>query len=305
MTPTTAQLEATLDTLAALRRQESHYETHDFLHQEESPSSCSPTKTPLHIEIDESCRDKMVAWCFQVAKFCKFQEESVEIAMSCLDRFLLTDAGASALQDRSDYQLACMVCLYTAVKVHERTAISPAIVSALARDAYTVDQVEAMERTILMALQWRVNPPTMSSFVRNLIGVVSQRVRLSDEQQTTVDSICKFQLEIAVKDYRFITVDRSIVGYCIVMNSLDAVGVDCTASLSSYLAQALQLTDDCREIVLGVSSALYTAVVENHSITIVRSRPVTPTQPLQYSSKRVASFEESPRSVATTTRFNA
>ena len=112
-----------------LRQHESKYVTRDPLHHDGQPS---PPAGPLHS--DQECRAKMAAWCFQVAKFCKFQLESIEIALSCFDRFLTTEPGVAALQDRSTYQLACMVCLYTAVKVHERTAMSPAIVAALARD---------------------------------------------------------------------------------------------------------------------------------------------------------------------------
>jgi len=297
------QQETILETLTVLRLQEARYVTQDFLHQDDQTTS-TPAAKPLHIEIDEDCRDKMAAWCFQVSKFCKFENESIEIALSCLDRFLSTEQGTAALQDRSTYQLACMVCLYTAVKVHERTAISPAIVSALARNAYTIEQVEEMERTILSALEWRVNPPTMSSFVRLGLELAAQHTPLSEKQFATATDLCSLQLEMAVKEYRFVTVDRSIVAYCTVMNSLDAVGVNVTRNLSTTLGQAMQLRH-CQEAVMGVSGALYVAVVEyKMDVAAVTeelsSRSVTPT-PSKNVNRR-ASFDESPRSVAATNK---
>ena len=284
------QHEAALETLTVLRQQESRYVTRDALR----PAS------PLHIEIDEECRSKMATWCFQVAKFCKFQPESIEIALSCLDRFLTTEQGTAALQDRSTYQLASMVCLYTAVKVHESTAISPAIVSTLARDAYTPSQVEEMERTILTALEWRVHPPTMASFARLGVDLISQRTELTEKQRSMVTDLCSYQLEVAVKEYRFITVDRSIVAYCAVMNSLDAVGVPVSRELGTALAQVMQL-HNCHDVVRVVSCALYATVVDHEAeFAMFRPKSTTPVQSSDIAAPahcRRASLEESPRSV--------
>ena len=299
------QQEATIvETLSMLRQHESKYETRDPLHREGRPSHPAG---PLHIEADQECRAKMAAWCFQVAKFCKFQLESIEIALSCFDRFLTTEQGAAALQDRSTYQLACMVCLYTAVKVHERTAISPAIVAALARDAYTTSDVEAMERTILIALQWRVHPPTMASFARLGVDLASQQSELTEQQHTTIKDLCSYQLEMAVKEYRFVTVDRSIVAFCAVMNSLDAVGVPVTRKLSSALALAMQL-HSCQDLVMSVSGALYVAVLDHQDeFAMLKSRPVTPTQQADETKtiSGLASLEESPRSVASQSQITS
>ena len=292
------QQEQALETMAVLRQQESRYVVIDSLHQR---SQHSGSNGPLHIEIDEGCRDKMAAWCLQVAKFCKFQPESVEIALSCLDRFLATEQGTPALQDRSLYQLACMVCLYTAVKVHESTAISPAIVSALARDAYTPAQVEEMERTILTALEWRVNPPTMASFARSGIDLISQRTELTEKQRSTVADLCSYQLEVAIKEYRFVTVNRSIVAYCAVMNSIDAVGVPVSRELGTELAQVMQL-HNCHDVVRFVSVALYATVVDHEAeFAMFKSTTTTPAQLGDTTSPahcRLVSLEESPISVA-------
>lgn len=303
------QQEDILETLAILRQQEARYVAQDFLHQDNDQRTVASTASaPLHIDIDEDCRDKMTAWCFQVSKFCKFQNESIEIAMSCLDRFLTTEQGAAALQDRTTYQLACMVCLYTAVKVHERTAISPAIVSALARDAYSPAQVEEMERTILSALQWRVNPPTMSSFVRLGLDLAARHAPLGEKQLATAKDLCSLQLEMAVKEYRFVAVDRSVVAYCAMMNSLDAVGVEVArCDLGVTLAQAMQLRH-CDDAVVGVSGALYASVVE-HQVDVAAvmgestPRPSSPARtPSKTGPGRRASLDDSPRSVAVTSK---
>jgi hypothetical protein len=280
------QQEAALETLTVLRQQESRYVTQDALR----PAG------PL----EWKCRAKMAAWCFHIAKICEFQPESVEIALSCLDRFLTTEQGTAALQDRSIYQLASMVCLYTAVKVHESAAISPAIVCTLARDAYTPSQVEEMERTILTALEWRVNPPTMASFARLGVDLISQQTKLTGKQRSTVVDLCSYQLEVAVREYRFMTVDRSIVAYCAIMNGLEAVmGVPVSRELGTALAQVMQL-DSCHDVIKGVSCSLYETVVD-HEAEFAMFRPTTPAQQPSDTTApahcRGASLEASPRTV--------
>jgi hypothetical protein len=193
---------------AMCHQEESAYLKHDYLSQ-----------SPL---IDAACRDKMVAWCFQVVDFLKLTHESVEISMSHLDRFLVTPQGAAALTDRNVFQLAAIASLYTAVKIHEAQAMDPALVSFLSRNTYSAKQVEDMEATILNALQWRVNPPTASSFARNFLQLIPSNV-LNEKLQENVYSVAKAQIEISVVDYAYIGTSASVIAYCAVTDAIESL----------------------------------------------------------------------------------
>ena len=211
---------------------------------------------PLHHEgaaddssshVDEICRFKMCEWSFQIVDFCKFHRESVDIAMNYLDRFLLTKVGQAALQDRNVYQLVAMTCLYSAIKIHERQALSPAVVSQLSRGVYTAEQVIATEVTLLHALQWKLHPPTAFSFVRELLAALPSHI-LSEPMTETILEVAQKQTEFAVADYRFIEVPMSTIAYCSIMNALQCRG-HCVLStndigtIRTSFASAIGLTD--------------------------------------------------------------
>jgi hypothetical protein len=249
----------TMDTIEALRRQEeSGYCRVDYLQAFQDQPERLGSIGPLHA--DEDCRSKMVSWCYQVTDFCKFQRETVEIAMSILDRYLMTPAGLSALADRKVYQLAAMTCLYTAVKIHEPEAMDPNLVSNLSRGTYMPEEVEKMEAKILMAVQWRVNPPTALAFVRKFLELIPNNV-LDEGMRATAYDITKYQTELAVNEYDFIPVKASTVAFCSIINSLESIGLDShiLKQISNCLSQAVGL--DFADYVLGIQNYLYEAVI--------------------------------------------
>ena len=292
------QMQDTLDRLAAMRRQEEGgYATRDCFHQQAEIAMAS--RCALHIDIDIDCRDKMCEWCYQIVKFCKFSRETVEIAMSYLDRFMLTPAGTAALADRNIYQLASMTCLYTAVKIHERQALHPQIVSQLSRGTYTEEQIEQMEIAILTALEWRMNPPTALSFVREYLRLIPND-SLSQQVRKAVMEITNFQIELAVSDYKFISTPASTIAYCSFMNALDSIGVvnkDTTNCIGLVLAQSIGL-DSLTDQVLDAMSWLDAAVVSQKACFHTLAAPAEPVQ--KHIPSRRASFEESPRTVSST-----
>jgi Cyclin, N-terminal domain len=212
---TTSSSCSAFDTIAVMRKQEDSaaYQTHDFL--------AIPSISLIDIDID--CRTKMCAWCYQVADFCKFSRESVEIAMSYLDRFMLTQPhGIDALQSRNTYQLAAMTTLYTAIKIHERQAMSPDVISQLSQGSYSPQQVEAMEAKILDALDWRMNPPTITSFARELLAITGDE--LSPREHEVAIELTRLQSEVATAAYHLIATPRSVIALAAVTNALESLG---------------------------------------------------------------------------------
>jgi hypothetical protein len=178
----------------------------------------------------------MVEWCFQIADFCKFSRETVAIGMSYLDRYLSTDTGLPALDDRKVFQLAAMTCLYTAIKIHEPEAMQPRIIVKLSKGTYTEEEITDMELEILNAIQWRMNPPTALSFLNSFLALLPGDV-MSPSDKDTVYELAKFQTELAVHEYSLVTVDASTVAFAAVMNALETVACAGTMKIMIMLAK--------------------------------------------------------------------
>ncbi|KAI2494380.1 cyclin-like protein [Fragilaria crotonensis] len=244
--------------IETMRHQEvTGYQTRNYLRTMEGNDHADPCVVgyaPLNCEdqVNSDCRSRMVDWCFQVVNFCKYERETVEIAMSSLDRFLGTAQGNDALNDRKTFQLAAMTCLYTAIKVHEPEAIDPQMMSGLSRGVYSPKQFEAMELKIMSALQWRVNAPTSMSFVRFFMALLPDAAIMGDELDA-ISEFAKFQTEVAVGE-----------------NSL--VGVSASTIALAAIANALNALDDQELKCTCIESISETAKVDIHSHTFVKTR---------------------------------
>jgi hypothetical protein len=275
----------------AMLEQEVKYLASDYLFQSEPKGSC--VTGPQHVNVD--CRSKMVSWCFQVVDFCKFQRETVSIAINYLDRYMCTPASQAAHLDRKVFQLTAMTCLYTAVKCHEPEAMDPKLVSTLSRGTYSPQEVESMEANILGALGWRMNPPTALSFVRMYLYLLPEGF-LSSAQRETAYEISKFQTELAVNEYDFLSVRPSVIGYSALINALESINLEekLMARISYGLAESVSV-DTQSDKIFEVQTCLYQAVSMQPGNVVCQPRPVTPAQSKL---SRRSSFEVSPRSVS-------
>ncbi len=286
-------LEDVTSTIQVMRiQEETAYSVSDYLFQEHSPLHLANTP---QCPVDVDCRFKMAEWCYQVVDFCKFNRETVNIAMSYLDRFLCTEVGQEALADRRVFQLAAMTCLYTAVKVHEPEAMEPTTVAGLSRGAYTAEQVEAMERSILEALEWRMNPPTAMAFLQHFFALVSHRFLTPAIRETILD-LAKFQIELAVSEYAFATLNPSTVAFSSLMNAVESVDESITHDLRQVLAKSASL--DC--------DSLITQQTQARLYEVITKQPGSPISSLATTSYVVSKHSErsnvhvSPRAVVGT-----
>jgi Cyclin, N-terminal domain len=253
-------MEATLATIEAMIRQETHhYNRGDYF---------AKHRSSIPYDVDTDCRRKMGSWQMQVVDFCKFNRESVEVASSYLDRYLFSAQGAGALKDRSLFQLAAMTCLYSAVKIHEPEAMDPKLVSSLSRGAYSPKDIENMELTLVRALEWRMNPPTALAFVRQFMSLIPDDA-LDTETRTIAYDIAKFQTELAVLEYNFVGVSASSTAYCCLLNALDSAAVEphiveCVATL---LQNAIGLPVNAVQQLVTVQDFLFHALLQNPQVS--------------------------------------
>ena len=200
-----------------------------MMHQERSAYETKNYFAPLHSEfetgVDSTCRSKMAEWCYRIVDFCKFERESVAIAMSLLDRYLSSDAGREALCDKTAFQLVAMTCLYTAVKVHEPEALTPTVMARLSQSMYTSKDFEQCEVELLQALKWRVNPPTAMAFVRNFLAVIPETM-LDEFDRTAVMESAKHQIEQSVNDSNFLGLNASTIALGGLENAMSCVDIN-------------------------------------------------------------------------------
>ena len=290
----TFAMDDTVETIVAMCRQEfAGYLVVDYISNNVNGA----------FDIDRDCRKKMVAWSYQVIDFCKFNRETVEIAMSYLDRFLYTPTGIHALQDRSVYQLAAMASLYTAVKIHEPEAMDPALISNLSRGTYAPNEIEEMEFIIIQSLRWRLNPPTTLSFIREFLKLTSIEA-LDEQTRIVVYELCKFQAEFATSNHDFVEVQASEKAYYSFINALQCLNID--ATIVQYIINMIQhatgVFSGTHKSLCGkyrqVQSYLYAALVQHPTILAITEAVDSPIKSMDshHQTRQRPSVSISPRS---------
>ncbi|CAB9507274.1 diatom-specific cyclin [Seminavis robusta] len=242
--------EETLMIISAMRRQEeTEYFCRDYLNMVEDPADDdtdeirSDANGNSSAPCDATCRQIMFYWMVRVVDFFpSMTRETVAYAMSYLDRFLQSKAGADARRKRSVFQLAAISCLYMAVKIHESSAVSPQFLEKLSQAEYTVKDVEGMELTILAALGWRMSTPTALAFLRQFMAIIP-KVFLNGDLREEVFQIAKYQTEVALSDYKYVTVNGSTVAYCALLNALDMFQID-SIQIGWFVSEAAQIVRD-------------------------------------------------------------
>lgn len=244
------EMSSLISKIEVMRMRETRYATDDFLHH--------PALANVEGVVDIACRAQMIDWMVKIIDHCKFRRETVAIATKLLDRFLM--ATEWAVTDRSAFQLAAITCLYTAVKIHEPTVLSLNSMVRLSRDAYSADQIETMERVVLKANQWLLNPSTSMDFGRQfseLISNVDPRYNAS----ALVD-LTDIQLETTLTDYEFSLLPASTVAFAAVMNAVDGMNISSRVEYH-HLEHLLMSVSKINAVSLeGVRHRLYEGLLE-------------------------------------------
>lgn len=229
-----------LSTIRAMKRQEKRYVSKDYLKnwQFEIDHDQSKVAPGRFDPVNKECRFRMVGWCYQVVDFCKFSRDTVAIAMNYLDRFLSTTVGTSTTSDRRSFQLAVLACLYTAIKTHEPQALEPKAISDLSRGNYTELEVTEMEFKILTALRWHLNPPTPLSFTQLFLSIIPEKF-MTEKERSIVLETAKYQTEVAVEDYSFVSYNPSCIALASIANGLKGRNNEKVYKLMLTLSNAL------------------------------------------------------------------
>ena len=237
------------DTLQAMLSQERKYSV--FRDDENEDVSLSKLH---HLALTErknvhDFRCSMVDWSCELVDFVGFQRETVDSATSYFDRFL----ASATLRNRGDFQLAYVTCLYLAIKCFETSVIASQLFSEVSHGSFTAKDIERMEETILKVLGWQLNGPTCYAFVRQLLHLIPSNI-LPATMKETVYELAKIQMELSLRDYRFISVKKSTIALAALMNAFESLQFD--DSFGWRLAIEANLVIDVDEVV-GVQTGLY------------------------------------------------
>jgi hypothetical protein len=284
--------EATLFTLKTMMKQEesSSYTLCDYFRD-------LPERTEKYGQpVDKVARQQIAEWCMNIMDACNYTREHAAITMNILDRFVSTSEGYKALLNRSEYQLASLTSVYLSVKIHAPQALSPDLVARLSQGSYTREDVETMERRILKALQWRVNPPTVMDFVRTYLTLIPS-YSLDEETQKVIIELTNLQADLSVTEFNLSTFKASHVAFASLLNALEGVfhkDIEACDEFAELLYLATQINPDNLQILRGF---LYEAILDKTDVDLSLTEKPASRAPLTKRMQRESSFAESPRSV--------
>jgi hypothetical protein len=276
-------------TLEALSRQEeSFYLVDDYFQNLPRHSSGE------HLPVDADARQQIAKWSIKIIEALQCSNDIAEILMSCLDRFVSTKNGETILLDRSQYQLAALTALYSSVKIHNPTALSPEFVSKLSRGEYCKYDIEAMERRMLDAIQWRVNPPTAMDFVRIYLDMSLVWNWLDLRTQDIVLELVGYQINLSISEFDISTSKASHIAIASLLNATKSIHPKETYLYES-IRDVTSFTSDIDEKTLeNLQRKLYEGMVQENNVKINALNETICGRTVNMKSN---SFTESPRSV--------
>ena len=202
----------------ALRTQESAYKTFDYLSKIIRDPNEKQIKT-----VFKTSRFRMCVWCFDIAKYFKFDPEIVNLAISYVDRFLTSNQRSICeLHDAQLFQLVVMCSLNIALKINQSKTIDAYYFIQLSNGRFTRKQIYSMEKEILFALSWRLCPPTCYDFVHFiLINLIPPSV--SSDVKKSITIMARKQICICTPMYIFSTFDPSIIAMASIFNAIEGL----------------------------------------------------------------------------------
>eukprot|EP00548_Thalassiothrix_antarctica_P001930 CAMPEP_0194146864 /NCGR_PEP_ID=MMETSP0152-20130528/22075_1 /TAXON_ID=1049557 /ORGANISM="Thalassiothrix antarctica, Strain L6-D1" /LENGTH=273 /DNA_ID=CAMNT_0038847503 /DNA_START=36 /DNA_END=857 /DNA_ORIENTATION=- len=186
--------------------------------------------------ISEDCRQLMVSWCIRIADHCHFDHETVAMAVNNLDRY--AGVRPDILNDKREFQLAVMTCLYNSVKTHEPTAIGSRVMARLSKGLFSPKEFEEYEMEIMKRLKWRINTPTALSYVDLYLKLIPQ---MSEHQYKMIKKINQCQIDHTLKKSIYLGVTACELAFAVLCNSILIVNPSIRAVSYQCIKNAVNL----------------------------------------------------------------
>lgn len=134
--------------------------------QESGIYNLSSTKLPD--PFNGAWRKQIVEWMYILVKHCKLRHEAAAGGAYFLDAAVTKGVITSP----EDYQLGALASLYLGLKVFDSPGTRVVRLSSLVKLGnadFAEDDIVRMERSIVLALGWHLNPPTANCFLQQYL----------------------------------------------------------------------------------------------------------------------------------------
>lgn len=219
--------EEATEALAVIRSREADYRCGDYLDRQRREAAAGvrvdgdPSSSSSGVFlIDSSCRERMCEWCYRVCDSGELPltRDMVAVSFSFLDRFLdLQPVGC----DRASFKLAVVTSFYIATKILSSKQVSISSLVALGRGTFSFYQVQEMEKVLLSALEWRLNPPTVQISLENFRSLFPKTI-----SPGIIDAIYQratFFAELVIYDHCFVSSSRYVLAVACLLNAMEFI----------------------------------------------------------------------------------
>jgi hypothetical protein len=204
-----------------IHQENTTYTTRDYINRRRKRSYCNKEYSSMSSNIvyddnddsvDPTFRGKMCQWSYRICDHFGTNREIVSFAFSFLDRFI-----DQYNCDRSGFKLAAMTSMYIATKMMNVKILQIASLVEMCHGEFQAHQFLQMERIILSALEFRMNPPTTQAFIEQL-GVFLPT--MNEKLVSDVFSRAIFYAELSTYDYRFVPQSNCHIAIGCVLNAI-------------------------------------------------------------------------------------
>jgi len=175
------------------------------------------TKRGLYDEETGEKRRQLATWFIEIMKFLHFQHNTIAVALNIFDRFLA--ARTQLLLSNYQFQLAAIACLYISVKINEQVVLMPSQLSDISKGLFSSTEIEQMEFQILTSLDWRVNPPTALSFVKEYLKLFIATGSINTNEWDAINKLASEQIFHAIQDSEFVGFSASGLALTAICNA--------------------------------------------------------------------------------------
>ena len=152
--------------------------------------------------------------------------------------------------NRTMFQLLAVFALYTTIEINEQVIFSAENFAAATKGVYTAEEIEAMERTMLECLAWKVSAPTALEVGCTMLELMTPQVQdvidVNNELMGIIEDLA-FQTECAVRDYHLVTAERtSTIAIMALLNAIKYNENTSKAAQQRFLNALSNVLDECK-----------------------------------------------------------
>ena len=161
-------------------------------------------------------REKICQWSYNVVDHFDLPREVVAVSLNLFDRYLAT---RSNLCTGNMALLVSLTTLHIAIKIHSEKSIKLSTLASLSRGQFGAKDIEEMEWKIFKALDWKLHPPTLFSFISHLLMIFPSDVHHSVRKE--LFEVAIYMAELSVCDSSYVRYPASIVAIAAILNVME------------------------------------------------------------------------------------